>query len=157
MFGLFFHYCIINYVMFIKKWKNNLLNLNLYDIIMTMLPRVKGISYGLTKLPTHNYIVSIAFLVHCCVGLFADSPPSQYFDTNFIFSIILWGYPFYIYMCMCVLRVPHRHNVSVHICVGISNLFFCSTFVLCQFLDSSTLVLCQLFDDSSVYDLCRSV
>ena len=61
---------------------------------MTMLPRVKGIPYGLTKLPTHNYIVSIAFLVHCCVGLFADSPPSQYFDTNSIFSIILWGYPF---------------------------------------------------------------
>ena len=49
---------------------------------MTMLPRVKGIPYGLTKLPTHNYIVSIAFLVHCCVGLFADSPPSQYFDTR---------------------------------------------------------------------------
>ena len=45
---------------------------------MTMLPRVKGISYGLTKLPTHNSIVSIASLVHCCVGLFADSPPSQY-------------------------------------------------------------------------------
>ena len=69
---------------------------------MTMLPRVKGISYGLTKLPTHNYIISIASLVHCCVGLFADSPPSQYFDTNSIFSIILWGYPFYIYMCMCL-------------------------------------------------------
>ena len=134
-----------------------MLILNLYDIIMTMLPRVKGISYGLTKLPTHNYIISIASLVHCCVGLFTDSPPSQYFDTNSIFSIILWGYPFYIYMCMCVLRVPHRHNVSVYICVGISNLFFCSTFVLCQFLDSSTFVLCQLFDDSSVHDLCRSV
>ena len=91
---------------------------------MTMLPRVKGIPYGLTKLPTHNYIVSIAFLVHCCVGLFADSPPSQYFDTNSIFSIILWGYPFYIYMCMCVLRVPHGHNASVYICVCVSNLFF---------------------------------
>ena len=91
---------------------------------MTMLPRVKGIPYGLTKLPTHNYIVSIAFLVHCCVGLFADSPPSQYFDTNSIFSIILWGYPIYIYMCMCVLRVPYGHNASVHICVCVSNLFF---------------------------------
>ena len=97
---------------------------------MTMLPRVKGISYGLTKLPTHNYIVSIAFLVHCCVGLFADSPPSQYFDTNSIFSIILWGYPFYIYMCMCVLRVPYRYNVSVYTCVYVSNLFF--LFYICS-------------------------
>ena len=102
---------------------------------MTMLPRVKGISYGLTKLPTHNYIISIASLVHCCVGLFADSPPSQYFDTNSIFSIILWGYPFYIYMCMCVLRVPLRQFSDISL-----NLRFKVPF--CQFFDT----LCQFFD-----------
>ena len=74
---------------------------------MTMLPRVKGISYGLTKLPTHNSIVSIASLVHCCVGLFADSPPSQYFDTRSVFSIIFWGYPFFsICMHPCFLLSP---------------------------------------------------
>ena len=80
---------------------------------MTMLPRVKGISYGLTKLPTHNYIVSIAFLVHCCVGLFADSPPSQYFDTRSVFSIIFWGYPFsYIHIHACFLHPPLESSCS---------------------------------------------
>ena len=86
---------------------------------MTMLPRVKGIPYGLTKLPTHNYIVSIASLVQCCVNLFEDSPINndyQQVQVQILHNFV--GVPFlYIYVPACFLRPHMRICVCAYLCM----------------------------------------
>ena len=72
-------------------------------------------------------------------------------------SIILWGYPFYIYMCLRVFCVPTVHNVSVHICVGISNLFFVLHSFYVNFLTVLPLFYVNYLTISVCAVLCRSV